>query len=152
MEAMKLFKVCMRTENPGDRSILTSWKQQLCLVTAISSFRSSETPGARSPVSEITLEVDGMPVNNIHRCVGLWEEFFEKQFSWSTSPETSIKTFCAPQTITTNAPNEAQVGKQLQIWSTINHQARLTCLQPFLRMMVTFWSINWLCCMKKFVN
>ncbi|KAH9591881.1 UBX domain-containing protein 4 [Schistosoma haematobium] len=47
---MKLGKACVRTEKPGGRSVLMSWKQQLHLVITGSSSNSSEPLAARSLV------------------------------------------------------------------------------------------------------
>ncbi|CAH8643838.1 unnamed protein product [Schistosoma intercalatum] len=46
----KLGKACVRTEKPGGRCVLMSWKQQLHLVTTGSSSSSSEPLAARSLV------------------------------------------------------------------------------------------------------
>ncbi|VDP33303.1 unnamed protein product [Schistosoma curassoni] len=39
------------------------------------------TGNKKSGVSETVCEDDGMPITNIHRRVGQWAEFFERQFN-----------------------------------------------------------------------
>ncbi|VDP33315.1 unnamed protein product [Schistosoma mattheei] len=100
------------------------------------------TGSKKSGVSETICEDDGMPITNIHRCLGRWAEFFEGQSNWPAAPATSVRLSCPPWPVTTDPPNEEEVRRELQLLMRYKSPGPYDLPLALLKEVVTLWLKN----------
>lgn len=146
--AIELYKACVRTNKPGGLSVLTSWEQQLDIITTRSSFNSSDSLAARSPAWVIQF-------------VKLMERrkmtFTEISYNDQSSVKSS-STGLLPQRHQSDCP---VLNRQWQLvpqttwnpemnsksWTAPNHQVQMIYLRPLLKIATT-WLGDWLSCLQ----